>query len=460
MLIRNAELGAWAGERRIADLRIAGQCIAGIGALEPRAGERVIDAAGGALLPGLHDHHLHLFALAAARSSVFCGPPEITDSAALAARLAAAPGTGWLRGTGYHESVAGDLDRAWLDRHGPDRPLRVQHRGGRRWIVNSRALDLLLAGDAAPPAGLDRARGHFDDEDGWLRARMAGQFPELGPVSAQLAACGITGVTEMTPANEGPALTFLAGQQARGSLRQRVVLAGCPVLPDSVSPRLLVRYTKLHLHDARLPDYDDTCRLVAQSHGRGRPMAVHCVTLAELVFALAVLREAGPLAGDRIEHAGVAPDEQVAEIAALGLIVVTQPNFIAERGDAYLADVDLAEQPFLYRGGAFLSAGVALAAGSDAPFGKADPWAAMAAAVSRCTASGVVIGPEECLSPEQAVSLYLAEGADPRRLRSVTAGGPADLCLLDRSWAQARSRLDAAPVRLTIGAGTVLYERA
>jgi len=177
MLIRNAELGAWAGERRIADLRLEGQCIAAIGALEPRAGERVIDAAGGALLPGLHDHHLHLFALAAAGSSVFCGPPEITDSAALAARLAAAPGTGWLRGTGYHESVAGDLDRAWLDRHGPDRPLRVQHRGGRRWIVNSRALDLLLAGDAAPPAGLDRARGHFDDEDGWLLARLAGQFP-------------------------------------------------------------------------------------------------------------------------------------------------------------------------------------------------------------------------------------------------------------------------------------------
>jgi len=42
----------------------------------------------------------------------------------------------------------------------------------------------------------------------------------------------------------------------------------------------------------------------------------------------------------------------------------------------------------------------------------------------------------------------------------VTAGGPADLCLLDRSWAQARRRLDAAMVRLTIGAGTVLYERA
>jgi len=73
--------------------------------------------------------------------------------------------------------------------------------------------------------------------------------------------------------------------------------------------------------------------------------------------------------------------------------------------------------------------------------------------------AGVVIGPEECLSPEQAVSLYLAEGADPRRLRSVTGGGPADLCLLDRSWAQARSRLDAAQVRLTIAAGAVLYER-
>ena len=42
-------------------------------------GDLVLDAAGGALLPGLHDHHLHLMAMAAALESVPCGPPAVGD---------------------------------------------------------------------------------------------------------------------------------------------------------------------------------------------------------------------------------------------------------------------------------------------------------------------------------------------------------------------------------------------
>jgi len=459
MLIRNAELDAYAGARMIADVRLSHVGVAEVGQLAAQPGERVIDAAGGALLPGLHDHHLHLFALAASRSSVVCGPPEVSDAGALANRLNSAPGSGWLRGIGYHESVAGDLDRQWLDRHGPDRPARVQHRGGRRWIVNSRGLDLLLAGGAAPPAGLDAQRGQIDDGDRWLRLRLAGQFPDLAGISSELARFGVTGVTEMTPANDATALAFLAEQQAVGALRQRVVLGGGPDLPDHHSERLVVRYTKLHLHDARLPDYAQTCVLVAESHARGRPVAFHCVTRAELVFALAVLREVGALAGDRIEHAGIAPDEAVAAVAELGLIVVTQPHFIAERGDAYLAAVDPEDQPLLYRCAAFPRAGVMLAGGSDAPFGRPDPWAAMTAAVSRLTAAGTTIGSQEHLSPEQALALFLGEGSQPQHFRAVTPGAPADLCLLHLPWSEARSRLDAGLVRLTLGAGAVLFER-
>src|SRR5262245_15116142 len=76
-------------------------------------GERIISAHGGALLPGLHDHHIHLLALAAARASVQCGPPAVTGMDALVRALRASPGTGWLRGIGYHESVAGVPER-WM----------------------------------------------------------------------------------------------------------------------------------------------------------------------------------------------------------------------------------------------------------------------------------------------------------------------------------------------------------
>src|SRR4051812_15109784 len=117
--------------------------------LRPQADEDVVDARGGALLPGLHDHHIHLLATAAARGSVDCGPPVVTDVTTLAAALRSAPGDGWVRGVGYHESVAGPLDRHVLDRFVSDRPTRVQHRGGALWMLNTTAMQI---------SGLDQSR--------------------------------------------------------------------------------------------------------------------------------------------------------------------------------------------------------------------------------------------------------------------------------------------------------------
>lgn len=106
ILIRHAELRTGAK----ADVRIRHARIAAIGDLAPEPGEHVIYARGGALLPGLHDHHIHISASAAALASVPCGPPAVTDADALA-RMLDRPGSGWLRGIGYHESVAGMIDR-------------------------------------------------------------------------------------------------------------------------------------------------------------------------------------------------------------------------------------------------------------------------------------------------------------------------------------------------------------
>ena len=53
----------------IVDVRCAGGCVTDVAPSVPAA-DVVVDADGGALLPGLHDHHIHLFALAAARTSI------------------------------------------------------------------------------------------------------------------------------------------------------------------------------------------------------------------------------------------------------------------------------------------------------------------------------------------------------------------------------------------------------
>lgn len=447
MLIRDAEIRCHGR----ADLRLSGAVIAAIGRLDPLSGERVIDADGGALLPGLHDHHIHLNALAARAASVQCGPPEVTDEAGLAAALAR-PGTGWLRGIGYHESVCGLPDALALDRLCPDRPLRIQHRSGRMWLLNSAALDELLA-RAGPPPGLEREGGRFTgrlfDEDRWLSQALAGSPPDLAALSARLAAFGVTGGTDMSPANDPAMATHFARQRCNGALRQSLVLAGGLSLADAGPDGWHLGPVKLHLHENALPDFAEAADLIRAAHGQGRGVAVHCTTEVEMVFTLALFEEAGTLPGDRIEHASIADPGHVARMAKLGLQVCVQPHFLTERGDQYLESVEQRLQPHLYRLASLRDAGLVLAGGSDAPFGSADPWAAMRAATDRRTAQGVVMGVDEALEVGEALALWLADPLDLSRERRIAVGGVADLCLL---------AADTSSVRLTVSAGQVIHD--
>jgi len=352
LLIRGVEL--LSGQR--ADVRLAHGRIEDVGSLAPRSGERCIAAAGGLLLPGLHDHHLHLAATATARVSVRCGPPDVLDAAMLA-RALDRPGTDWLRGIGYHESVAGMLHRSWLDDVTGDRPVRIQHRGGRMWFLNSAAIARLLANSDGPPTGLDLASGQLFDADRWLREALESRPPPLNDLGTELSRLGITGVTDMGPANGTVEHAHVASEQARGALPQRVVLAGSAQLDAIEDSGWLARGPhKIHLHEANLPPYEEVVAAIIAAHEQGRGVAVHCVTELELVFALAALREAGPDCADRIEHAAVAPNALVSQIAEMGLCVAVQPLFVAERGDAYLRDVPAPDWPHLYRLRGFVEA--------------------------------------------------------------------------------------------------------
>src|SRR5262249_11720462 len=48
-----------------------------VGELTPHKGEQVLDAAGATVIPGLHDHHVHLRSAAAALTSARVGPAEV-----------------------------------------------------------------------------------------------------------------------------------------------------------------------------------------------------------------------------------------------------------------------------------------------------------------------------------------------------------------------------------------------
>ncbi|UCE87319.1 MAG: amidohydrolase family protein [Deltaproteobacteria bacterium] len=469
MLIARAEIEGVAP----LDVRVAGDAVVEIGAgIEPVGGETVLDAAGGALIPGLHDHHLHLFALARAASSVRCGPPEVRSPDGLARALAAPPTSGtprasgdWIRGVGYHESVAGELDRARLDALVPDRPVRIQQRSGALWVLNSCAIARLGLDAGADAPGVERdavgrATGRLLGLDAWLRERIREPMPSLRDVGRRLARFGVTGVTDATVHNGRTELGAFVAAAERGDLPQRLLVMGARELPVPRHASVERGALKLVLSERELPDLDALRGRIELAHAEGRAVAVHCVTRVELVLAASALAAAGARPGDRIEHAAVAPPDAVRLLAALPVTVVTQPHFIRERGDAYAIDVDEGDRPWLYRGRGFLRAGLRLGAGTDAPFGDPDPWLAMRAACERRTASGLVLGPDERLTPERALALFStpphAPGGVPRRIE---VGARADLCLLDRPWSRARLELSSELVAATVAGGALIWVR-
>ncbi|MFZ5719154.1 MAG: amidohydrolase family protein [Pseudomonadota bacterium] len=453
LVIRNVEVDGRPG----VDVRLEGGRIVAVGPRLP-AGE-AFDGQGGALIPGLCDHHIHLFGLAARAQSVTL--EGVASPTAFAARIAEAasarPPGAWIRILGYHETMAGELSRRELDALAPRHRLRVQHQTGALWILNTLALDTVCGGDE--PAGVDRAEGRLWRADAWLRSRLPADPPPLAPIGRRLAAYGVTAVTDASVTTDAEAAGRLAAAHRAGDLPQRLILmSGGPLsLPDDGA--FAVGPVKVLLDDHALPDLDDFLERIGAARRRRRNVAVHCVTAAELGLALAAFAAAGARRGDRIEHGGVIPPDAIGQIRALGLTVVTQPAFIAERGDRYAAQVSPTDLPDLYRARSLMAAGIPLAASSDAPYASADPWAGVAAAIARRSAGGRILGPDERLDPAAALSLYLDDPAAPgRRPRRVETGASADLCLLAAPLAGVLEHPSAQAVRATWIAGRLVHD--
>src|SRR4029450_542778 len=167
--------------------------------------------------------------------------------------------------------------------------------------------------------------------DGWVRdLPPIPEAMDLGEVGRRLLAVGGTGVTDATPFTEREPVALLAEARGEGRLPQRVVVTGGPALPDGDGlPRGPV---KLVLAEADLPPLDELASTITAAHAAGRPVAVHCVTAAELALLLAAWDEAGTDPGDRVEHGAVVVPEAARRLADLEVAVVTQPGFVAQRG--------------------------------------------------------------------------------------------------------------------------------
>lgn len=396
------------------------------------------------LLPALHDHHVHLYA-AAARLDSLDASGCTSRGAFLELVRTAAHRASTVRVVGYDETVVGPLDRSALDALGAPRvAIRVQHRGGHLWILNTAACARLAASVDVPDDGC------FWDRDHDVVDASAPPI-DVERVVSRLQSRGVVGVDDLTPT-----LSHHDADDLRNRLRHDLDVRVFGATTTTGTWRF-GDGRKVILPDHTLPLPDE----VAATADAARPAAVafHCVTTETMAILLACAESLR--VGDRIEHAFVTPPEAPRLWAARGEdtpMIGIHPGFLRTHGDRHARHAPPRDLSDYLRVRAWADAGLTLLGGTDMPFSVEDPWTAMQAAVDRRTASGAVLSPDEAISPEAAFSLFRRggwSGGEPRL--NLEPGTAADICVIRGTWHDARRDVSGVDVLSTLRAGVEVF---
>ena len=153
--------------------------------------------------------------------------------------------------------------------------------------------------------------------------------------------------------------------------------------------------------------------------------------------------------------------ELARQIGHAGIPVVAQPGFLAAFGHE-LTSVPLPDPLQLMPYRTLLDADVSITFSSDYPAADINPWAGIAAAVSRRDRFGKVIDPQQAVTLSEAVTAYTLEAARVLHLGDVGTleeGMSADLVWWDRDpHGVGSSEWSTLTARQTWSAGRLVYE--
>lgn len=214
-------------------------------------------------------------------------------------------------------------------------------------------------------------------------------------------------------------------------------------------------------------DAEEIVRTIIGAHRAGWQVAAHAIGDRAVDLVLDAFEQAGefPRLGPphRIEHCAVTSEAQVQRIAALGVIPVPQGSLVRDAGDGMLDALGPERANACYRMRAFLDRGVVVPASTDRPVVDGNPLRNIHALVTRRTAAGRPLAPDEAVTVEEALFAYsvgsaVAAGVSDR-LGAIRRGLLADFVVL----ADDPCRIDvdaipSIPILATAVGGTLMHE--
>lgn len=444
----------------------------------------VVDLPGEAVLPGLHDAHIHTEWLARDLAGVDLRAARSLDDALrrLGEHARGLP-PGQRIDSGRWDSnrwrPPAVPDRHSLDRVVADRVVTLPSVDGHTAWVNTAALRAAgITRDTPDPVGGEVVRDAHGEPTGILRENAIALLDALPEASSPLRplleraqdlllSVGLTSITDLDGED---ARAAYAAMHADGRLRIRVHKgiqaadldravaqgrrAGQGDALLSVGPVKFFSDGALGSHTAHMSEplaghascgvavtpYPVLLERIRYAVDAGLDVCTHAIgdEANRLVLdAYEVVRAAGSEALLRVEHAQHVRPTDIARFARLGVIASMQPSHAT--ADCELAEALLGDRPVAsYAWRAMLDAGVAVAFGSDAPVEDPNPFLGLHAAVTRQRADGFPPGgwqPAERISLDEAVAAYTvgaAEAVGRLDVGRLAVGQRADLIAVDR----------------------------
>ena len=448
------------------------------------------DGRGLTMLPGLIDAHGHVMGLGfAALTLDLSGTSSLADAqAAIKAYAAKYPDRRWIIGRGWNQEKWG-LGRfptaAELDAVVADRPVWLERVDGHAGWANSRAMEVagITAATKSPSGGRielagGKPSGIFVDVASELVAK---HIPAPKPAERDLAlaeaqkallSVGITGIADMGTTIEDWQSYRRAGDDGwlsirifgyAGGIDNMVAIAGPRPTPWLYDDKLRLGGVKLYLDGAlgsrgawlKKPYADapgqtglsflasaEIRNLMVRASMDGFQTAVHAIGDAANAEAIGAVEDlAETYTGDRrwrIEHAQIVDPADIPRLARYGIIASMQP--VHQTSDRLMAEVRLGPDRLkgAYAWNSILKAGGRLAFGSDTPVEAPNPFAGLAAAITREDETGQPFGgwmPAERVTREQALAGFTTGAAyaafAEARVGSLTPGHRADFILID-----------------------------
>lgn len=448
------------------------------------------DGRGLTMLPGLIDAHGHVMGLGfAALTLDLSGTSSLAEAqAAIKAYAAKYPDRRWIIGRGWNQEKWG-LGRfptaAELDAVVADRPVWLERVDGHAGWANSRAMEIagITAATKSPSGGRielagGKPSGIFVDAASELVAK---HIPAPKPAERDLAlaeaqkallSVGITGIADMGTTIEDWQSYRRAGDDGwlsirifgyAGGIDNMVAIAGPRPTPWLYDDKLRLGGVKLYLDGAlgsrgawlKKPYADapgqtglsflasaEIRNLMVRASMDGFQTAVHAIGDAANAEAIGAVEDlAETYTGDRrwrIEHAQIVDPADIPRLARYGIIASMQP--VHQTSDRLMAEVRLGPDRLkgAYAWNSILKAGGRLAFGSDTPVEAPNPFAGLAAAITREDEKGQPFGgwmPSERVTREQALAGFTTGAAyaafAEARVGSLTPGHRADFILID-----------------------------